>query len=66
MGSTYRAHTCLRNARPKAFGRITWFPDRPDVMARYRVTLRADKARYPLLRSNGNLVSQNDLPEGRH
>src|SRR5690606_41099827 len=43
-----------------------WFPARPDVMARYRVHLRADKKRYPLLLSNGNLVAQQDLSEGRH
>src|SRR5712691_7125595 len=34
---------------PEGFRRITYFPDRPDVMARYSVTIRADKARYPVL-----------------
>src|SRR5690606_1399913 len=46
--------------------RITWLPDRPDVMSRYRVTLQADKPLYPLLLSNGNLLSQRDLGDGRH
>ena len=50
----------------EGFRRITWFPDRPDVMARYRVTLRADKSKLPLLLSNGNLVSSRDLEDGRH
>jgi len=50
----------------EGFRRITWFPDRPDVMARYRVTLQAEKSRYPLLLSNGNLVSASELPAGRH
>ncbi len=50
----------------EGFRRITWFPDRPDVMARYRVTLQADKGKFPLLLSNGNLVSSRDLPAGRH
>lgn len=50
----------------QGFRRITFFPDRPDVMARYRVTLEADKARFPVLLSNGNLLSQTDLPDGRH
>lgn len=50
----------------EGFRRITWFPDRPDVMAPYRVTMRADKHAYPLLLSNGNLISERDLPDGRH
>ncbi len=39
---------------PEGFRKITFFPDRPDVMARYKVTLRADKSKYPVLLSNGN------------
>ncbi|GJH34892.1 aminopeptidase N [Paraburkholderia hospita] len=50
----------------EGFRRITWFLDRPDVMATYTVTLRADKAAYPVLLSNGNLLEQGDLPDGRH
>ncbi len=50
----------------EGFRRITYFLDRPDVMAVYTVTLRADKARYPVLLSNGNLVEQGDLDNGRH
>ncbi len=50
----------------EGFRKITFFPDRPDVMATYRVMLRADKARYPVLLSNGNLVEQGDLGDGRH
>ena len=54
----------------EGFRRITYFLDRPDVMASFTVTLRADKARYPVLLSNGNLVEQGDLEgagnEGRH
>jgi aminopeptidase N len=50
----------------QGFRRITYFLDRPDVMAVYTVTLKADKAAYPVLLSNGNLVEQADLPEGRH
>jgi len=66
MGLYVSSAHLFTQCEAEGFRRITWFPDRPDVMARYRVTLRADKARYPLLLSNGNLVSQNDLPEGRH
>ena len=50
----------------EGFRRITYFMDRPDVMARYTVLLRADKARFPVLLSNGNLVEQGDLDNGRH
>lgn len=50
----------------EGFRRITYFPDRPDVMARFRVTLRADKTRYPVLLSNGNLIDQGELDDGRH
>ncbi|HMA88021.1 MAG TPA: aminopeptidase N [Burkholderiales bacterium] len=50
----------------QGFRRITWFVDRPDVMARYRVTVHADKAAYPVLLSNGNLVEATDEPGGRH
>ena len=50
----------------EGFRRITYFLDRPDVMAVYRVTLRADKARYPVLLANGNRVEQGDLDNGRH
>ncbi len=44
----------------EGFRRITYFIDRPDVMARYTVTIHADKASYPVLLSNGNLVASGD------
>ena len=50
----------------EGFRRITYFLDRPDVMASYTVTLRADAQLYPVLLSNGNLVEQGALEEGRH
>ena len=50
----------------EGFRRITFFLDRPDVMATYTVTLRADKTKFPVLLSNGNLVEQGDLDAGRH
>jgi aminopeptidase N len=50
----------------EGFRRITYFPDRPDVMAPYHVTVRADEGRYPVLLSNGNLVEQGRLDGGRH
>jgi aminopeptidase N len=50
----------------EGFRRITYFLDRPDVMAVFTVTLRADKAKYPVLLSNGNLVEGGELDQGRH
>ena len=50
----------------EGFRRITYFLDRPDVMAVYTVWLRADKQRYPVLLSNGNLVEAGELDGGRH
>ena len=44
----------------EGFRRMTWFPDRPDVMARYRVTLRAPREPFPVLLSNGNLLAERD------
>ena len=50
----------------EGFRRITYFPDRPDVLARYRVRMTADKARFPVLLANGDPVASGDLPGGRH
>jgi aminopeptidase N len=50
----------------EGFRRITFFLDRPDVMAVYTVTLRAGKAACPVLLSNGNLVDEGPLDGGRH
>src|SRR5574343_1734938 len=50
----------------QGFRRITWFLDRPDVMAIYTVTLHADQAAYPVLLANGNPVASGDEADGRH
>ncbi|QQR69896.1 MAG: aminopeptidase N [Alphaproteobacteria bacterium] len=51
----------------QGFRRITWYPDRPDVMARFTVSLEADAARFPVLLSNGNPHGEAEsLPGGRH
>ena len=50
----------------EGFRKITYFPDRPDVMALYTVTLIADKAKVPVLLSNGNCVARKNLGDGRH
>lgn len=51
---------------PEGFRRITYFIDRPDVMAKYKTRMIANKAKYPFLLSNGNRIGSGDLPEGRH
>ncbi|MFP8834334.1 aminopeptidase N [Hydrogenophaga sp. XSHU_21] len=70
MGLYVSQGTFFTQCEAEGFRRITYFIDRPDVMASYTVTLRADKARYPVLLSNGNLVESGDLEgpgnEGRH
>jgi len=50
----------------EGFRKITYYPDRPDVMAPFTTTLVADKVKYPVLLSNGNLVERGDLDDGRH
>jgi aminopeptidase N len=50
----------------EGFRRITFFPDRPDVMARYTVTVEGDRATCPVLLSNGNPAGSGELPGGRH
>ncbi|KAK2076397.1 hypothetical protein QBZ16_000922 [Prototheca wickerhamii] len=52
----------------EGFRHITYFLDRPDVMAKYTTRIEADRATYPVLLSNGNLVASGDAPgaPGRH
>lgn len=50
----------------EGFRKITYFIDRPDVLAVYTVSLEADSSRCPVLLSNGNLLSEETLPGGRH
>ncbi len=56
----------LTQCEPEGFRKITWFPDRPDVMTRYSVRLEANQARFPVLLSNGNPVESGALEDGRH
>jgi len=51
---------------PEGFRRITYFLDRPDNLATYRVKMIADKAAAPVLLGNGNLVEKGDGPDGMH
>ena len=63
----YRSRTIYcTQCEAEGFRKITFFLDRPDVLAIFKVTVEADKASCPILLSNGNAVSQEDLSEGRH
>jgi aminopeptidase N len=66
LSGLYASHgMLLTQCEAQGFRRITYFQDRPDVMARYRVELCADRHRFPVLLSNGNLVETREQGE-RH
>ena len=50
----------------EGFRKITWYPDRPDVMSVFTTTVIADQARFPILLANGNPVARETLDDGRH
>ncbi|MEX0841578.1 MAG: aminopeptidase N, partial [Xanthobacteraceae bacterium] len=67
LSGLYRSSgTYCTQCEAEGFRRITYFPDRPDVMAVYTTRIEADKAEAPVLLANGNLIEQGDLPGGRH
>src|ERR1043165_889891 len=50
----------------EGFRRITFFPDRPDVLSKYRVRMEGDAKTFPVLLSNGNRVAHGEAVNGRH
>ena len=50
----------------EGFRKITYYPDRPDVLTVFTTRIEADKTQCPVMLSNGNLVQQGDLSNGRH
>jgi aminopeptidase N len=66
MGLYASAGLLCTQCEAEGFRRITFFPDRPDVLSRYHVRMEADKAIYPVLLCNGDPVGSGDLPDGRH
>lgn len=54
------------DCEPEGFRNITYFPDRPDIMAKYTVTIIADKDECPILLSNGNLIEAKDIGNNLH
>jgi aminopeptidase N len=66
MGLYVSNDSFFTQCEAEGFRRITYYLDRPDVMASFTVTLRADKEKYPVLLSNGNLTDRGALEDGRH
>ena len=67
LSGLYRSSgTYCTQCEAEGFRRITFFPDRPDVMAVYTTRIEADKTETPVLLSNGNLIDSGDLAGGRH
>jgi aminopeptidase N len=60
-----RALFCTQ-CEAEGFRRITYYLDRPDVLSVFTVTIEAERERYPVLLSNGNLSDTKELPDGRH
>jgi aminopeptidase N len=66
MGLYASGNILCTQCESEGFRRISFHPDRPDVLSRYRVRMSADKARYPILLANGNLVDSGDGDGGTH
>lgn len=65
-GLYFVSDTFCTQCEAQGFRRITFFLDRPDVLARYTTKITADKAKFPYLLSNGNRIAGGDLDEERH
>ena len=66
MGLYESGGNLYTQCEPEGFRKITFYPDRPDVMARFSTTIIADEKRYPVLLSNGNKVGGGRFSDGRH
>ncbi len=66
LSGSHETGFLLTQCEAEGFRHITFFPDRPDVQSRYRVTLRADRVRFPVLLAGGNPDGSGELEGGRH
>ncbi|WP_373741568.1 aminopeptidase N [Neisseria sp.] len=66
MGLYESGGNLFTQCEPEGFRKITFYPDRPDVMSKFTTTIVADKKRYPVLLSNGNKVDGGEFSDGRH
>lgn len=67
LSGLYRSNQLFcTQCEAEGFRRITYFPDRPDVLSTFTTRITADKAKYPVLLSNGNLLEKGEAENGRH
>lgn len=67
LSGLYRSnHLFCTQCEAEGFRRITFFPDRPDVLASFTTRISADKKNYPILLSNGNLIDSGETADERH
>jgi aminopeptidase N len=67
LSGLYRSHQLFcTQCEAQGFRRMTFFLDRPDVLAVYSTRITAEKSKYPILLSNGNLVDSGETDDGRH
>ena len=66
MGLYASSGNMCTQCEAEGFRRITYALDRPDVLSVFTTTIIADQATYPTLLSNGNLISKESLPNGKH
>lgn len=67
LSGLYRSHQLFcTQCEAQGFRRMTFFLDRPDVLATYTTRISADKTHYPVLLSNGNLTNSGETGDGRH
>ncbi|WP_329742110.1 aminopeptidase N [Dyella sp. A6] len=66
LSGSREAGFLLTQCEAEGFRHITFFPDRPDVLAKFTVTLRADRTRFPVLLAGGNPDGAGELDDGRH
>lgn len=67
LSGLYRSNQLFcTQCEAQGFRRISYFPDRPDVLSIFTTSIRADKSKYPVLLSNGNRLREQELPNGRH
>ena len=65
-GMYYSGQTLITQCEDESFRKIAFYPDRPDVLSKWRVRIEAPKERYPVLLSNGDEIAHEDVSDSRH
>ena len=66
MGLYASGEILCTQCEAEGFRRVTFFPDRPDVLSKYRVRMEANRGQFPVLLTNGNPVASGESDDGRH